>query len=87
MRVTAIGLASVAALLLAACGSSATPDYGDEALAEAERANSRVDDLEGQVADLESRLDDLESQLSSEIGDRESATSELERQISSHEHY
>jgi len=87
MRIATASLIRLAALLLTACGSSAPSDYGDEALAEAERANSRADDLESQVADMEQRLNDLESQLASEVSEREYADAELERELGAHEHY
>ena len=87
MRMKFAVVLSVLLTMLTACGSSATSDYGDEAVAEAERANSRVDDLESQLADLEGRLDELESQISSETNDRETADAELDAAISSHDHY
>lgn len=74
-------------MLLTACGSPAPSDYGDEALAEAERANSRTDDLENQIVDLEQRLGDLETQLASEVSEREYAYAELERELGANGHY
>lgn len=63
----------IAAVALTSCENQ-TLDSADEAMAEAERANSRASDLEDQVKTLRS---DLER----EIADRRAATEDLEAEV------
>lgn len=92
----------VLAALLAGCGSASPQEafeLGDEAQAEAERANSRVGDLEVEVQTLrqlidekDARIDDLEAMIADNAADDAAnfrslngAIADLERQ--QHTHY
>ena len=63
----------IVAVALTSCENQ-TLDSADEAMAEAERANSRASDLEEQV-------EALRSDLEREIADRRNATEDLEAEV------
>jgi len=76
----------VIALSLAGCGAQGQiSDNADEALAEAERANGRISDLEAQVAELESTIQqessDREDSVRMETVNREAETSRIDSDV------
>lgn len=75
----------LAALALAGCSApdrkaQEAYDVADEALAEAQRANSRADELEGQ-------LEELQNEIANEALERQAEDAELNSDIQNHAHY
>lgn len=72
-----------ALILLAGCGSASpkeASDLADEAHAEAERANSRINDLEAENEELRAEVQLLSVNLDSQIADvRADAANEISR--------
>ena len=85
----------ILAVALAGCSKSESPEAGydlaDEAHSEAGRANSRVEELEAQIADLSDEVAllsaNLESQLEQERRDRAADFASLNAAIANLERY
>ena len=86
MKIRAAVLMLVA---VAGCSQPSTDaaEWADEALAEAQRANDRADELEMRLDEIEEAVANNASSLSNEVSEREIADEHLRSEMQTHTHY